>query len=440
MTAEIVIMNREAVAVAADSAVSLMGGSTDQPQKIFTSANKIFELSNEHAVCIMVYNNATFMSIPWETIISIYRKELGTKNFATLEEYADHLLDFLTSREDLIPSYVEEAYFINAVDRFYVFIRYIIQQRTSEFLKNNGSVSEDEIRGIITDIVGQIWEKLHDAEFSPSLDEKYYNELLDYYGEQILKSAKAIFEHLPVTDDVLGRLEEAAVYFFTKTLPPLDPLHKDYSGVVVIGFGELEILPSAKSFLIEQKIRGRLKYMPGEKQRITFENGALIIPFAQREMVDIFMSGMEPRFEEALLASLSTTFHEYPAAIIEGIEKLDDTEKTDLKERFSHVSDDLVTQLRKQLDQYRIAHFTPIVNVVAALPKTELASLAESMVNLTSLKRRVSLEAETVGGPADVAVISKADGFVWIRKKQYFLPGKNPIGPVVAGGGGRGVD
>ena len=435
MTAEIVIMNREAAAVAADSAVSLMGGSTDQPQKIFTSANKIFELSRGHAVCIMIYNNATFMSIPWETIISIYRKDLGTQIFATLDEYADHLLEFLRSREDLIPPYVEEAYFINAVNGFYVFIRYIIQQRTTEFLKENGSVSEEEVSGIIMDTVGQVWEKLHNAEFSPSMDETYYNELLDYYGEQILKSAKTIFENLPATDEVLGRLEESAVYFFTKTLPPLDPLHKDYSGVVVIGFGESEILPSAKSFLIEQKIRGRLKYMPGEEQRITFENGALIIPFAQREMVDMFMSGMEPRFEEALLASLSTTFHEFPAAIVDGIDKLEEAEKTELKGKFSSVSDDLMTQLRGQLDQYRIAHFTPIVNVVAALPKTELASLAESMVNLTSLKRRVSLEAETVGGPADVAIISKADGFVWVRKKRYFAPGSNPIGPGVAGGG-----
>ena len=46
--------------------------------------------------------------------------------------------------------------------------------------------------------------------------------------------------------------------------------------------------------------------------------------------------------------------------------------------------------------------------------------MAESLVNLTTLKRKVSLQAETVGGPVDVAVISKRDGFVWIRKKHYF--------------------
>ena len=27
---------------------------------------------------------------------------------------------------------------------------------------------------------------------------------------------------------------------------------------------------------------------------------------------------------------------------------------------------------------------------------------------------------ETVGGPVDVAVISKGDGFIWIDRKHYF--------------------
>ena len=32
---------------------------------------------------------------------------------------------------------------------------------------------------------------------------------------------------------------------------------------------------------------------------------------------------------------------------------------------------------------------------------------------------------ETVGGPVDVAVISKGDGFIWIRRKHYFDPALN---------------
>jgi hypothetical protein len=35
------------------------------------------------------------------------------------------------------------------------------------------------------------------------------------------------------------------------------------------------------------------------------------------------------------------------------------------------------------------------------------------------------MDAETVGGAIDVAVISKGDGFVWIKRKHYFRPELN---------------
>jgi hypothetical protein len=84
VTAEIVIMNKEAIAMAADSAVTL-SGKTDQ--KIFTSANKIFALSKYHSVGIMIYGSALFMGVPWETIIKIYRNKLRKKKFDTLEYF-----------------------------------------------------------------------------------------------------------------------------------------------------------------------------------------------------------------------------------------------------------------------------------------------------------------------------------------------------------------
>lgn len=49
-----------------------------------------------------------------------------------------------------------------------------------------------------------------------------------------------------------------------------------------------------------------------------------------------------------------------------------------------------------------------------------MAELAESLINIQVLKYKVSPELETVGGPIDVAIISKHDGFVWRKRKLYF--------------------
>ena len=84
-------------------------------------------------------------------------------------------------------------------------------------------------------------------------------------------------------------------------------------------------------------------------------------------------------------------------------------------------------QYKEKLESYRRQNYVePVIKVVAMLPKDELAAMAESLVNLTSFKRKVSMEEETVGGPIDVAVISKGDGFIWIKRKHYFESGLNP--------------
>lgn len=49
--------------------------------------------------------------------------------------------------------------------------------------------------------------------------------------------------------------------------------------------------------------------------------------------------------------------------------------------------------------------------------------MAEGMINLTSFKRRLVLDnfSETVGGPIDIAFISKGDGFIWIKRKSILI-------------------
>ena len=60
-------------------------------------------------------------------------------------------------------------------------------------------------------------------------------------------------------------------------------------------------------------------------------------------------------------------------------------------------------------------------NMIHFLPKDELAAMAESLVNITAFKRKMLFSSlETVGGPIDVAVISKGDGLVWVKRKHYF--------------------
>ena len=94
MTAEVAILNKQGVALAADSAVTTGGR---YGQKIFNTVNKVFTLSKYHPVGIMVYSSAEVMGVPTETVIKVFRDRLGGRELATLAEYHDAFLDFLKS-------------------------------------------------------------------------------------------------------------------------------------------------------------------------------------------------------------------------------------------------------------------------------------------------------------------------------------------------------
>ena len=66
-----------------------------------------------------------------------------------------------------------------------------------------------------------------------------------------------------------------------------------------------------------------------------------------------------------------------------------------------------------------------IHQAVGTLSLKELAQVASTLVGLSTFEHQMSLHRETVGGPVDVAVISKGDGFIWIDRKHYFRPELN---------------
>ena len=100
MTAEIAIMNRGAIALAADSAVTIR---SYDGTKIYNTVSKLFRLSKHMPVGIMLFGKADILGLPWETIIKEYRKFLVAQKFDTLEEYAKNFLGFVENNDLFFP-------------------------------------------------------------------------------------------------------------------------------------------------------------------------------------------------------------------------------------------------------------------------------------------------------------------------------------------------
>ena len=83
MTAEVAILNRTGVALAADSAVTIDDGSS---QKVYSSATKIFQVCYDQSIAVMIYGSINLSGVPWETVIKLFRKNKANQKFNTVEE------------------------------------------------------------------------------------------------------------------------------------------------------------------------------------------------------------------------------------------------------------------------------------------------------------------------------------------------------------------
>lgn len=152
MTAEIAIMNKEAVALAADSAVtsSLSGG-----KKIFTSADKIFALSDTSPVGIMFYNSAKFMGVPWDTILKTFRRQLPKQGYDKLGDYISAFIKFLEKDNTIITKNMQKE-FLGTVALGYFWgiienIENVVEKTTNERGPIDNKTIEDIALKIIND-------------------------------------------------------------------------------------------------------------------------------------------------------------------------------------------------------------------------------------------------------------------------------------------------
>ncbi len=412
MTAEIAILNRNGVALAADSAVSI------GTKKVYNSANKLFALSKQHPVGIMIYGDADYMGTPWETIIKYYRsRSLKSRSFPTLQDYASDFIEFLRTTE-IFQKDVEITYLSNQFARFCRSISDIVSEKVNAAVKER-AINSDDIVNFIKQTMELLKSHTENLTQAVLLNSTIRTTILNKYESQLDDVISSILEKLPF--DNIDRADIKSAFIAILGSSALE--HEPHSGVVIAGFGESEIFPHTTNFRIQGRVEGYLRMELRDPASVR-NNGAVIVPFAQREMVDTFMSGADPTCVATLTQSFQQILQQLPKIIIEKYGF-----GTTNKEVISNITSDLdklSVALREQFERFQKEKFIgPVLSSVGALPLDELASMAESLVSLTSFKRKVTMVQESVGGPIDVAVISKGDGFIWIKRKHYFSPELN---------------
>lgn len=418
MTAEVAVLNKGAVALAADSAVTIVN---PNGKKVYNSVNKLFSLSRSAPIGVMIYGGAEICGVPWEVLIKEYRSELGDQRFDTLEEYCGSLREFVTASRFLTPQLQAYAVFDFARVMLRQFVVNEILSAVHRHFEENQTITRAKTVAIITATLADSIRFLEGLDYNPGFVATDVDRFVRRYRSQIDEALGPAIEDLPVGPKSMARIRRLFALLCCKQVPS-----PHQSGLVIAGYGESDLFPSVVSHRFDGYFLDKPRLSEGQVVTVGPSNSAAVMPFAQAEMVRLFMDGVDPSYRRTVAATIETFMTELPDIVVEAAGLTGSSKvraRTNLKLALEGVVEGYSESMRGYSGEN---HVMPVLEAVAALPKDELGAMAESLVNLTSFKRRVTLDTETVGGAIDVAVISKGDGFIWLKRKHYFEQEKNP--------------
>ncbi len=419
MTAEIAILNKSSVVLAADSAVTISAGSNQE--KIFDTADKLFELSCRQPIGVMINNDMNFMEIPLPVLIKKYRSE--NNEFKRVQDAALSFLRYLQKEGAKAPQAVQ----LRHLQRQVVPIVELMRNRSQAalerlFASDDPTLGDRAFNDVIADLVAQEIERLK-KHLENSQPAEFLGEVPFRLSDKEQDTVQDIVRNClgSATDLQCKEIRDIIANNIDKV-----GLTPSTTGLVVAGFGSEELFPTLVSFEIYGTVAGGLKYVKTNHVDIDRDGErACVLPFAQKEMVERFLYGLDASIERDISGFCQKSVPDIADRIITSLD-MSESDKVAIKDIAQVAERGFYDGLaNRSFAAIRQQSQTEIEDMVEFMPKPEMARMAEALVNLTSIKRRVSRGMETVGGPIDVAVISQAEGFVWVKRKHYFPPDLN---------------
>ena len=403
MSVGVCIINRNGIALAADSAGTYTGN-----KMFYNSMNKVFSLSKKYVYGAITYGATTIYNVSIDQVL---------KEFRTYLDSREHISDFF----EILPLF--EA-FINQNSSYYKF----------------DLAEANHCNGLIKDLVVDWGNKIKTVATEVDAENKI-SEILNQL-ETVMRGSLKIDNY-----DVSAYIKTTYNDYFNMLIgmivPELNnfPTQKEcfwdyicnyfnlsltnetnnYMGLFFAGYGHCDAFPKFTHIELYRVVGGKIKYRLVENYEES-NNHAQIVPLAQPDVILTFCKGISNRFINYIPQKVESIINSK-------IDALPDTftidQKNALKTSLSSSKAEIASAINTTIQNDNVK---PILDSVQLIPLPEMGFLAESLVNITSLKRTFAIDGnqQTVGGPTDVAVMSKGDGFVWIKRKHYFDKQMNP--------------
>lgn len=444
MTAVVGILNRRGAAIAADSAVTRHRGF--KGEKITKNGNKMLRLSNVVPISIMLTGNGDFLHVQWDIVIRRYRQERGNIEHATVKDCAQDFFDYIASKDIFFDLAIVKQFILSVISRTYEDVVQAMP-RNLDIRDEHGKLKK--AKSFATSFENQC-RKYQKVFLKNGICSQFENYTFDDFKKFL--STTDMVEQFAMKYGY----DEEDCFVFSKGMP-LNLLHgvmEEFLRTVYIrlierhsrggrlaelvftGFGPEEKYPSLLSAITYEGFDNHVNYYFRKEVHIDDKHPVAICPFAQDDITNSILQGIHEKYELNLFMSfpiliaddnvaectpdLDSQPEDYEDSIEEIDVGMDDQNFMPEWELMEVQDEDLKKQVNSALQVHKKQNQRQWEKALESYNLEAMAALAESLIDLTGFQRILNFDPEGVGGPVDVAVISRNDGFTWLSRKSWY--------------------
>lgn len=368
MTCLILIITSAIILLAADNAVTL-------DERIYGEAQKIFKLSNDPPLAMMIYNSSDFCGIPLENIISEFIKKTDFRKTNTVPKVKTNFLKYIhqTLKKQDIEDYLNTK---------------LIEFKKEVIDLNNEAIEYYSSIEIINEIL--------------PIFKEYQFDFSDTTPEYLSTTQKEIFNR-NMNNEFLSQLSEQT------------------SGIVIAGFDKKTLKGSYCAFEMILNSKKKVE-IANETEEINVKNNTFKI-FAQSDVIESFFNGID----ETLLEDISENINNYINQTIEYMltnaknnRSISEDNLKKIRESFEEIKNNpmIREEFLNDIDNLKVDIKKNILYEIEGMPKKELINMAKSLIKITRLKRILTSERITVGEEVTSYILSLKDGVEIFKEKD----------------------
>jgi hypothetical protein len=412
MTSEIAVMNQRAVALAADSAVTLIAGGQ---VVVRNDQRKLYNLLPGKPVGLMFFGIADIMGHPWEHLIEHYQKKVKPGTLKHLRDYATGFTAMMDNLKEFFPPDRQADEYRKLLATVFRYILGLV-----EYMKEEAQVSAASDTATLEAAIERVWRTYQFKEDGsprgelPCFPQGFGARVAQDYRPQIDELIGLAFSSFGLSPKTTQKLKEIAVFAVVKDL-----FLEDVTGLVFGGYGSDDRYPVITTWFVSAIVGGIVKRTESSTDVIDSDTHSRIRVFADSEVTNAFIRGIDFNLERRFYGGFLTMMNTLVDQVVGAFPHADATTRAKVRADFRQ---DFVPRyvqgFHMAMSQYQQQIFiNPILRVLEVASRKELGDTARELIGLNIFKKRIMAQKETVGGAIDVAVISREDGFQWASKQ-----------------------